>query len=138
MYFIDTNVFLEYFLDRQYAEQCEKIFNAIKAKKISAVCSYFSMQSICICAVGMKKQRQFQRFLDYISGLDNLSVIYTNVSDSKQILKTTEETSLDYDDALQYYIAEKAGCEAIITLDQDFKKTKINSLHPKEFKIQQP
>ena len=135
MYFLDTNIFLEYILEGEYFAECGKILQAVEKKEINAVCSYFSINSICVFGAGHGKQKEIQKLLEYIASLENLFIANTTVPDNQKILGITLEAGLDFDDALQYYIAKQAQCKAIITLDQDFKKTKINSLHPKEFKI---
>ena len=113
-------------------KECENIFTAIEEKKVSAKCSYFSIHSICIFAAYSGKQKETIKFLEYLSNLENLSVEVTTILDDKKILFITEQTGLDFDDALQYHIAKETQCKAIITLDEDFKKTKIKAQHPKE------
>ena len=55
------------------------------------------------------------------------------MSDDFRILEIVEKTSLDFDDALQYYVATESKCDAIITFDADFKnKAKILTMTPFE------
>jgi predicted nucleic acid-binding protein len=46
MYLIDTNVFLELFLDQDKKEIAGEIFNKIERKEIKAVLSGFALHSI--------------------------------------------------------------------------------------------
>lgn len=136
MFFIDTNIFIEYLLDRKFSAECKKILESVEKKQIDAVCSFFSINSICIAAVAFGKQEETIKMLDFLLNLENLFIAETTIPDNQKILEITKQTSLDFDDALQYFIAKETECNAIITLDADFKKTKMKVLHPKEFKIE--
>ncbi len=131
MYFVDTNVFLEWFLDRKNAKDCELFFAKIVSGKIIAVCSRFSIYSILIHITNRKNFEQAKKFLEFINSNENILVVSTGVSDDLKILELVEKYGLDFDDALQYYVATESNCEAIITFDADFKnKAKILTLTP--------
>ncbi len=133
MYFVDTNVFLEWFLGRKNSKECELFFEKIISGKIIAVCSRFSIYSILIHITKRKNFTQAKKFLEFINSNENLIVVNTGVSDDLRILGLVEKTGLDFDDALQYYAATESNCDAIITFDADFKnKAKILTLTPSQ------
>ena len=132
MYFIDTNIFLELLLNQKRAEECEKLFDLLQKENIHAVASHFSIYSICIYSVKTGNSKKTGKFLEYVLSLKNLDVINTTLTDDMEILKFAEKMPLDFDDSLQYYLATEAGCDAIITFDKDFKKTKMKLFTPKE------
>lgn len=132
LYLIDSNIFLELLLDRKQADECEELLDAIKNTALSAICTQFSVHSICIYMVKEKKNKEAKNFLNYVLSLANLEVISTSTEDAVKIMEVIETTGLDFDDALQYYAAKETLCHAIITFDSDFKKTDVKTFTPKE------
>ena len=130
LYFVDTNVFLEWVLGRAHAKECEQLMRAVQEKKLNAVCSLFSVYSACILLTSKGKEEVAGKFMDYVSGLENLVVIPTTPLENAKIIGQMKEHKLDFDDALQLYIYKKHGCEAIITLDKDFGKTDAKTATP--------
>lgn len=130
LYFIDTNVFLEWLLGRAYAKECEQVMAAVQNKKLNAACSLFSVYSVCIFLTSGGKEEIASKFMDYISGLENFAVISTTTQENARIIWEMKENALDFDDALQFYIYKRHGCEAIITLDKDFGKTDAKTATP--------
>lgn len=132
MYLIDTNIFFELIFNRKNAVDCEKLFLQIQDKKIKAICSHFSIHSICVYLLNGKKAEKAKQFLKQIYSLENLEIIATTINEDIKIVELSEELGLDFDDSMQYYIAVQLGCDAIITFDKDFKKTKMKIFEPKE------
>ncbi len=130
MYLIDSNIFLELILGRKHALDCQKLFEKIEEKKLVAVCSHFSVFSICIYLTKNHKVGAAKKFLEYVFSLDGLKVVNTTVQDDLKIIELMEKTGLDFDDCLQYYVALETNCLGIISFDKDFKKTKLNAFFP--------
>jgi len=42
----------------------------------------------------------------------------------------TKRESLDFDDALQYYVAKRLGAEAIVSFDRHFDKLDVPRIEP--------
>ena len=126
MYFIDTNIFLEWFLGQENAHDCELLFEKIKSNDATAVCSMFSVYSVLIYLTRTKNSAQAKKFLEFINSIDNIYVASTTLSDGLKILDEMEKTGLDFDDALQHYTATSLGCNAIITFDKDFTKLNLS------------
>ena len=132
MLFIDTNVFLEWLLGRKESKECEKIFRQIEEEKIEAVCSVFSVYSICIYLSDAGKTGAAKKLLMFMLSLENLHIRGTSLEDNLKVLDLAGQKKLDFDDALQYYTAKETGCESIVTLDSDFRKAGIKTLTPSE------
>src|SRR3989338_1583513 len=111
MYLLDTNIFLELILNRKNQADCEKLFEAIQDKTIKAICTRFSIYSVCILLSKDKKTLLAAKFFEYLASLENLVVVNTTMQDEIKILKLVEETKLDFDDCLQYFIALDTNCE---------------------------
>ena len=69
----------------------------------------------------------FLRALDLTVGL---YVFDTTLADEVSASILTGTTKLDFDDAIQYYAAEKLGAAAIVSFDQDFDDLDIPRLEP--------
>jgi predicted nucleic acid-binding protein len=121
MYLIDTNVFLELFLDQDKKEIAGEIFNKIERKEIKAVLSGFALHSIEYILSIKERTDILRDFLYAISSFENLSIYFTSIEEDLQILDIMDESALDFDDSNQYFVAKKFGAE-IITFDKDFRK----------------
>lgn len=131
MYFIDTNVFIEVLLRQEHHEECEGLLRKIDSGAIDCFCSHFSVHSVCAFLHKRKMVSEARAFLDYLLSLKNLVVLNTSLEDDLEILKVQENTGLDFDDSLQYYLSQQAGCQKIITFDSDFEKAGIATLKPR-------
>ncbi len=123
MYLVDTNIFLELFLDQEKKDKAGEIFKKIENKEIKAVLSGFALHTIEY-VLSLKNRTDILRdFLFSISSFENLSVYFTSVEEDLEIINISEKLKLDFDDANQYFVAKKFGA-GIITFDKDFKKIK--------------
>ncbi len=59
MYLIDTNIFLELFLDRERREECKKFLSKIENGEIIGVITSFSLHSIAIILEKLKGLSKF-------------------------------------------------------------------------------
>lgn len=62
-----------------------------------------------------------------------LSVYETSLEDEMAVSMLMDKVKLDFDDALQYYLAKKLGVEAIVSYDRHFDKTDIKRREPSEY-----
>jgi len=123
MYLIDTNVFLELFLDQEKKDKAADIIKKIENKEIKVVLSGFALQCIEYILSLKKRTDILREFLISISSLENLSVYFTSIEEDLEIINISEKLKLDFDDANQYFVAKKFGA-GIITFNRDFKKIK--------------
>lgn len=134
MFFIDTNIFLEWLLGRKSQLDCQKILNlAVEGKEILA-CSCFSVYSVCLFFEKSKSIEIVEKFLNFLKATENIKVISTTAEDNLEVLKIMKTAKLDFDDAIQCHIAKSLNCQAIITIDSDFKNySDTMVLTPKDF-----
>ena len=72
------------------------------------------------------------QFLDSILTNPFLHVYYTSVEEELVIVKQMAKSTLDFDDALQYYVAHKNQWK-LVSLDRDFRKIKgLEIIFPSE------
>jgi len=76
-----------------------------------------------------------ENILIFLRNLQNslgISIYSTSIDDEIATAMLMDKITLDFDDALQYYIAKK-GAEAIISYDKHFDKTDIPRKEQKNF-----
>ena len=132
MYFIDTNIFLDYLLDRRYGQDCEKLFKKLESGEFSAITSGFCIHTIEITLINLNKKTELQNFLRYLVFLEKLYIYHTALTDELQVIGKLEKTKLDFEDGLQYFVAKQFKCKAIISFDKHFDGLEIPRKEPKD------
>lgn len=129
--FLDTNIILDYIDSRgEFSDDAAEIFALAESDDVT-LCA--SVLTFCNIAYILRKV-----------AIDQIKQIFTNLNDVIEILPTNELTLekaiqsdfLDFEDALQYYCAEEAMCDCIITRNtKDFTSNdvKIKVLTPRSF-----
>jgi predicted nucleic acid-binding protein len=72
-------------------------------------------------------------FLRNVQNSLGLSVYETSVEEEMAASMLMDKVKLDFDDAIQYYIAKKFGVEAIISYDKHFDTVDIKRKEPWAF-----
>lgn len=129
MFLIDTNIFLELFLDREKADECEKFLEGVSNGDLEAVVTRFSVHAI---EAILNNPKLILIFLRNIENSLGLTIYDTTIDEEMAISMIMEEKKLDFDDALQYYVAKKLGVEAIVSFDKHFDKLDIPRKEPIE------
>lgn len=129
MKLIDTNVFLELLLGRERAQECKELLDMVSRGDEDAVVTHFSIHSIEI--ILGKNELDIAPFLRNVEQAAGLMVYDTSVSDEAAASILMKQVGLDFDDALQYYVAKKLGAEGVVSFDKDFDGLDIPRLEPK-------
>ncbi|MBO3769420.1 MAG: type II toxin-antitoxin system VapC family toxin [Candidatus Brockarchaeota archaeon] len=129
MFLIDTNIFLELFLNREKADECESFLEEVSSGDLEAVVTRFSIHAI---EAILNNPKLILIFLRNIENSLGLTVYDTSMDEEMAVSMIMEEKKLDFDDALQYYVAKKLGVEAIVSFDKHFDKLDIPRREPKE------
>jgi len=107
LYLIDTNIFLEAMLKRRHKDDCQALLRMID-----------NLEALKI-------------FLKSIGKMKGLSIYNTDLRDEIAVIDEME-LGLDFDDALQSYVAKKLNLE-IISFDRHFDEVKgLTRLRPKD------
>ncbi|MBI3540981.1 MAG: type II toxin-antitoxin system VapC family toxin [Deltaproteobacteria bacterium] len=131
MYLFDTNIFLEILLDQKQADACQKALTV--ARKDSPIwITHFSLHAIEAIIGGRKRFEILQKFLSALEEHPHLFCYATTVEEELEVTRLGPKNHLDFDDALQYYVALKKKL-TLVTLDSDFKNLKqISVLSPQD------
>jgi predicted nucleic acid-binding protein len=130
MILIDTNIFLELFLGQEKARECEEFLNKIAEGEIGAVVTTFTIHA---CEALLNDSRNILIFLRNIQNSLGILIYNTSIDDEIATAMLMNKIGLDFDDALQYYVATKLGAEAILSYDKHFDKTDIKRKEPREY-----
>ncbi|MDW8034281.1 MAG: PIN domain-containing protein [Nitrososphaerota archaeon] len=129
MFLIDTNIFLELFLNREKAEECEKLLERVSKGDLEAIVTRFSIHAI---EAILNNPNYILVFLRNIENSLGLTTYDTTIDDEIAVSIVMGEKKMDFDDALQYYVAKKLGAEAIVSFDKHFDNLDIPRKEPKE------
>ena len=141
--FIDTNVILEYTMERERAEIVDQLFDTLKNQEhqmLMSVGGFYTMlyviykflkkelhldKEVRIKTLRSVMQRLLQNFL--VAEHDNESLL-RGISDANYT---------DLEDSCQYQLAQRAGCQALITFNvSDYRNTQnspVKILTPEEY-----
>ncbi len=108
--FLDTNVLLDYYLNRSGAEAIEKIFILSNAGKIVL---YASTLTFANFAYVIKRGHSKEEFYSVLNEVERR--VYALSMDKKQLRKAIDHPCKDFEDMLQYQCALAGRCDAIIT-----------------------
>ncbi len=127
MILLDTNIFLEMFLKQDRAAQCERLLNRISEGELEAVVTRFSVHAVEAILGKAETVSIFLRNLERSSGL----VVYdTGNTDEIATTIVQRKTKLDFDDALQYFVAKKLAVDYIVSFDRHFDGLDIERTEP--------
>lgn len=118
MYLIDTNIFLEAMLKRRYKNDCQALLRMIDNGDINAFVTTYSIHSIETILDKIGDLKALKIFLNSIGKMKGISIYNTDLRDEIAVIDEME-LGLDFDDALQSYVAKKLNLK-IISFDRHF------------------
>jgi len=128
-YLVDTNVWLERFLDQEKSVIASKFFDLIPTD--SLLVSDFSIHSIGVILSRLKKYDIFEKFINDLFINGQIELLSLDSSDLLDVIENIQKYRLDFDDSYQYSVAQKYDL-TIITFDKDFNakgiKKKIQAI----------
>jgi len=125
---VDTNVFLEYLLDRRNADDCGRLLGKLSAGEVEGVVTRYSLHSI----EAVYRSPLLGGFLANIDRSLGLYVRDTSTAEEIEVAALSGKIGLDYDDSLQYYVAKKLGAEKIVSYDRHFDGLDIPRAEPRD------
>ena len=126
--FLDTNVLLDFEMERDGIEEASEIFQMGEDGRLDLCVSILTMANTAYIA---RKGRTKEKLREDLSLLSSMVRILP--MDSEQWLAALALNAGDLEDALQYECAKAAGCNCIVTRNtRDFGFSPIDVLTPKE------
>ncbi len=132
MFLVDSNIFLEFLLEQQNSDESKAFLKTALEKNVPLVCSLFSIHGIEAILAAKQKLEPLKFFLEDLERSKNILVYSTTIEEEKEIVSISQEIRLDFDDALQYFVAKQMRCQAIVSFDAHFDKTDLKRKTPSE------
>jgi len=118
MFLVDTNIFLEILLRQDEKENCKKFLdNNMGNLNITD----FSLHSIGVILFRYGKEDVFQKFVEDV--IPNIKLLSLPIRLYREVVNTSENLSLDFDDSYQYNVAKYHRLK-VVTMDKDFESIK--------------
>ena len=108
--FLDTNILLDYYLDRSGAFEAGQIFRAANAGKINVFASFLTFANFAYVAKHSHTYEEVYTALDKFE-----SLVKALPMDRKQLREAIDRPCKDFEDMLQVQCAKAASCDVIIT-----------------------
>lgn len=130
MILIDTNVFLELLLGQSRAGDCRAFLERVSGGQVEAVATRFSVH-VTEAVIG--EGELLTRFIRNIENSEGLYVYDTDLTEESSAALLTGQLRLDFDDAIQYYVAKRLGATAIVSFDRHFDGLDVPRMEPRDF-----
>jgi predicted nucleic acid-binding protein len=127
MYLVDTNIFLHVLLKKEKYDVSLLFLKSGKELYITD----FSLYSICILLGKLGENKVLERFVDDAAMGEGIYLVKAEAYEISDVIEIEEKYHLDFDDAYQYFIAQKEGL-TIISYDKDFDRTEKGRKKPEE------
>lgn len=108
--FLDTNILLDYYLNRSGAFEAGQIFRAANAGKIDIFASFLTFANFAYVAKHNHTQEEVYDALDKFE-----KFVKTLPMDRKQLRAAIDKPCRDFEDMLQIQCAKAGSCDVIIT-----------------------
>ncbi|MCK4345669.1 MAG: PIN domain-containing protein [Bacteroidales bacterium] len=128
---IDTDVILDFFLDRQpFSENASKIFALCENRIISGYITPVILSNVYYI---LRQIARHNRVIEKLNQLLSIADVLT--MDKNVVINALNSSFKDFEDALQYFAAvNKGNIDAIITRNvKDFKTSEIGVLTPESY-----
>ncbi len=129
MYLVDTNVWLERLLDQAKSEEVGQFLDYFPSDRLAV--TDFAFHSIGVALSRLKQKEILLRFVQDVFVDGGVDLVRLGPEDTQQLLGVMERFNLDFDDAYQYFAAEKYGL-ILVSLDTDFDGTERGRKTPIE------
>ena len=126
---IDANIFLEFLLKQERTAESIALVKRVEEGEFEAYITSFSLHSIEVILDRRKDSVLLEEFLEKIIQTRGLQIYQTEAIEEKDISALTRTLQLDFDDALQYFVAKKLGAQ-LVSFDHDFDATDLKRVEP--------
>jgi hypothetical protein len=128
-FLVDTNIWLERLLEQEKSDEVKKFLDEVSPHQLFI--SDFSVHSIAIIMSNLEKYDDYLIFIDDLFINAKMIQLELAPEETKEVFDKIKDSNLDFDDAYQYYVGQKYKLK-IVTFDQDFIKSGIQTYEPKE------
>jgi len=120
MYLVDTNVWLERFLDQARSAEVGQFLAQIPPGQL--LVSDFTLHSIGIILSRFGQHATLLQFVDDVFIQGGVALVSVHPEAMHRLVTAIDRFNLDFDDAYQYVVAEQFNA-TIVSFDGDFDRT---------------
>jgi len=129
MYLLDTNIILELLLDREGADDVERLLRDTSPQTLHL--SEFSLYSLGVVLMRRKLHDLFVRAVEDLLVRGAIRLVRLGMKDMQDITNASRRFNLDFDDAYQHVVAEKYKL-TLVSFDSDSDRTRRGRKTPAE------
>ncbi|MHB8701072.1 MAG: type II toxin-antitoxin system VapC family toxin [Nitrososphaerales archaeon] len=116
-------------LDQGKAQDSKSLFEAIGEGDIQAVVSHFTLHAI---ETMIRSDEKVSEFLRDVEASKGLQVYDTTLADERSIAILAGKTKLDFDDAMQFYVAKQTNSSSIVSFDGHLDRCGVPRREPSQ------
>lgn len=116
---IDTNIFLEWLLDQQRADECIALLEKVRVGEVKAFVTDFALHSIAVILGRAGKRDELPGLMNSLASFEGMFVICASLEEYPAIAQYSMDTGLDFDDAYHAYFAQHRDIP-VISFDRHF------------------
>lgn len=128
---IDTNIILEILFKQENGQDCLDLLDLIDQQKIPEKVYLTKFSLSAIQAACKKGETEFLKELLLLIYQNKIRLCKMDITDDLMINSVRKDLGLDFDDAMQFVAAQKAGTY-IVTYDKHFIGKPIQIKSPKQ------
>lgn len=129
MYLFDSNIFLEILLQQEKTDAAQKALEEMSRDRPGFVTG-FALHTIEVISTRAGEFDVLSKFMQFLRNYPFLKRYDTTTEEEEEICRRAPSLSLDFDDAIHHFVAEKHKL-VLITFDSDFRNKKnIQVLFP--------
>ena len=124
--FIDTNIFLDLILKREYYKEAMIILNSVEKKLFEA-----TVLDITILNIDYIAKKQVKDIREFLKLLNNLFIVVGATNEMIEFALNLK--NIDLEDNLQYICAKNSDVKCIITNDKNFYAPDMELINSADF-----
>lgn len=131
--FIDTSAFVALFVDKEtFHEKVAKKYYDYRQQRVAFFTSYYILDELFTRLLYYRKvdvKKHIQKLRDAITAneLTILQIDEALFEKSLEVFLKFSEHKISFTDATSYVLYKDFGLDAVFTLDDDFKKIRVNT-----------
>lgn len=136
---VDQGIFLEYYLDGEYADECETIIDDLDDGGSAGYITDFHLHGVCAVFNTYFKDDapdEIQDFVYAIAVADGLELYRLTLGDVVAVCELQRETELDFDDATLVHVASVLDQDVVLAIDEHLEHDgafEYEHRHPEDY-----
>ncbi len=118
---IDTNIFLEVFLNQDRADDCAGFLEKVDLGELQCIVTDFTIHSLAVVLERAGQRDSLARVFASLSAFQGLTMLHASLREHSDIALLATQIGLDFDDAYQAYFAQRSNMP-VISFDRHFDR----------------